>query len=322
MLRVRWHKPRTPRPLRLAALTLAATLAAASVAAPGLAAGAKPEGFASSEDAVTALVTAARADAPRDLLKVLGAAGRKLVYSGDPVADKEGRAKFVASYDEAHKIVADGDAKAVLDIGSDDWPFPIPLVKEANAWHFDTKAAEREILARRVGRNELNTIEVCRAYVEAQQEFASKDRLGDGLREYAMKFRSSPGKHDGLFWPANAGEEESPLGPLVASARAEGYGPRSEGAKPAPFHGYYFRILTRQGKDAPGGAYSYVVKGHMIGGFALVAFPAKYRDSGVTTFIVNQDGVVYQKDLGPKTADVARRMTAFDPDASWTKVAP
>ena len=196
-------------------MTLAATLALASAATPGLAAGAKPESFASSEDAVTALVTAARADAPRDLLKVLGTAGRKLVYSGDPVADKEGRAKFVASYDEAHKIVADGDVKAVLDIGSDDWPFPIPLVKEANAWHFDTKAAEREILARRVGRNELNTIEVCRAYVAAQQEYASKDRLGDGLREYAMKFRSSPGKHDGLFLAGQrrrGGEPARPAG--------------------------------------------------------------------------------------------------------------
>ena len=319
MLRARWHKPRTLRPLRLAALALAATLAAASASAPGLAAGAKPEGFASPDDAVTALVTAARADATGDLVKVLGAAGKKLVFSGDPVADKDGRAKFVASYDEAHKIVADGDAKAVLDIGSDDWPFPIPLVRQDTAWHFDTKAGEQEILARRIGRNELNTIQVCLAYVAAQQEFAAKDRLGDGLREYATKFRSSLGKHDGLFWPAEAGAEESPLGPLVASARAEGYGPRAAGAKPAPFHGYYFRILTRQGKDAPGGAYSYVVKGHMIGGFALVAFPAKYRDSGVMTFIVNQDGVVYQKDLGPDTAARARRMSAFNPDKSWTK---
>ena len=319
MLRVRWPKPRTLRRLRLAALALAATLAAASMAPPGLAAGAKPEGFASPDDAVTALVTAARADATGDLVKILGAASKKLVFSGDPVADKDGRAKFVASYDEAHKIVADGDAEAVLDIGSDDWPFPIPLVRQANAWHFDTKAGEQEILARRIGRNELNTIQVCLAYVTAQQEFAAKDRLGDGLREYATKFRASPGKHDGLFWPAKAGEEESPLGPLVASARAEGYGPRAEGAKPRPFHGYDFRILTRQGKDAPGGAYSYMAKGHMIGGFALVAFPAKYRDSGVMTFIVNQDGVVYQKDLGPKTAALARRMTAFNPDGSWTK---
>lgn len=322
MLRARWHKPRTLRPLRLAALALAATLVAASAAAPGRAAGARPEGFASPDDAVSALVAAARADATGDLVKVLGAAGKTLVYSGDPVADKEGRAKFVASYDEGHKIVADGDAKAVLDIGSDDWPFPIPLVRQATAWHFDTKAAEEEILARRIGRNELNTIQVCLAYVAAQQEFAAKDRLGDGLREYATKFRSSPGKHDGLFWPAEAGEEESPLGPLVASARAEGYGPRAAGAKPRPFHGYYFRILTRQGKDAPGGAYSYMAKGHMIGGFALVAFPAKYRASGVMTFIVNQDGVVYQKDLGPKTAEIARRITAFDPDGSWTKAAP
>ncbi|MGO8866354.1 MAG: DUF2950 domain-containing protein [Alphaproteobacteria bacterium] len=316
MVRVRWNALRI-----LAPLALAAALAVMSAAAPVCAA-AGPQSFATPEEALAALDTAAAADQPAKLAKILGPAGRKLVYSGDPVADKQGRARFAARYAEGHKIVMEGDAKATAEIGADAWPMPIPLVKEVNAWHFDAKAGEEEILARRVGRNELSTIEVCRAYAEAQNEYASKDRQGDGLREYAMKFRSSPGKHDGLFWPAKAGEEESPLGPLVTSARAEGYGPRAKGAKPQPFHGYYFRILTRQEKDAPGGAYNYVVKGHMIGGFALVAFPAKYRDSGVTTFIVNQDGVVYQKDLGPKTADIARRMTAFDPDASWSKVAP
>lgn len=321
MVRVRWNALRIPAPLRLAPLALAAALALVSAAAPARAA-AGPQSFAAPDEALAALAAAAAADQPAKLAKILGPAGRRLVYSGDAVADKQGRARFAARYAEGHKIVMEGDAKATAEIGADAWPMPIPLVKEASAWHFDAKAGEQEILARRVGRNELSTIEVCRAFVQAQNEYASKDRQGDGLREYAMKFRSSPGKHDGLFWPAKAGEEESPLGPLVTSARAEGYGPRAEGAKPQPFHGYYFRILTRQGKDAPGGAYNYVVKGHMIGGFALVAFPAKYRDSGVTTFVVNQDGVVYQKDLGPNTADIARRMTAFDPDGSWSKVAP
>jgi len=320
MARLNWIELKTSLLLRLAAIATAVTLA--SIATPVQAAVAKGESFATPDAAVEAFVAATRADAPRDLVKILGPEARKLVYSGDPVADKQGRARFTEAFDKAHKIVMEGDAKAMLEIGENEWPMPIPLVKEVNAWHFDAKAGENEILARRVGRNELNTIEVCRAYVAAQREFASEDRLGDGLREYAMKFRSSPGKHDGLFWPANAGEEESPLGPLVASARAEGYAPRKKGEKPQPFHGYYYRILTRQGKDAPGGAYDYVAKGHMIGGFALVAFPAKYRDSGVMTFTVNQDGVVYQKDLGPKTADIARRMTAYDPDASWSKVAP
>ena len=321
MVRVRWNALGISAPLRLAPLALAAALALVSAAAPAHAA-TGPEGFTTPEEALAALGAAAAADQPAKIAKILGPAGRKLVYSGDPVADKQGRERFAARYAEGHKIVMEGDAKATAEVGADAWPMPIPLVKEANAWHFDAKAAEEEILARRVGRNELSTIEVCRAYVEAQNEYAAKDRLGHGLREYAMKFRSSPSKHDGLYWPAKAGEEESPLGPLVTSARAEGYGPRAEGAKPAPFHGYYFRILMRQGKDAPGGAYNYVVKGHMIGGFALVAFPAKYRDSGVMTFIVNQDGVVYQRDLGPKTSDVAGRMTAFDPDANWSKVAP
>ena len=314
MLRVRKPRPSTPRLAPFAALALVALLLS-----PPAARAQGPASYKSPEDAAAALVAAARADSAQAIVKVLGTAGKKLVYSGDPVADKNGRAGFVAGYEEAHKIAAEGETRAVLELGSDAWPFPIPLVRAASAWHFDTKAGAEEILARRIGRNELNTIEVCRAYVAAQVEYASKDRQGDGLREYAMKFRSDEGKHNGLFWPAAQGEEESPLGPLVASARAEGYGPRAKGEKPAPFHGYYFRILTRQGKAAPGGAYSYVAKGHMIGGFALVAFPAKYRDSGVMTFVINQDGVVYQKDLGPETATLARKITSYNPDASWTK---
>ena len=268
---------------------------------------------------MAALVAATRASATREMVKILGPEGGKLVYSGDRVADKAGREKFVASYDKKNKIVMDGDTKARLDIGEEEWPFPIPLVKDGDAWRFDTEAGAKEILARRVGRNELNAIEVCRAYVEAQREYASKDRLGDGLHEYAPKFVSSPGKHDGLYWPVAAGEEESPLGPLIASASAEGYGPTStHDGKHRPYHGYYYKILKRQGQDAPGGAYDYIVNNHLIGGFALVAFPARHGDSGVMTFIVNQDGIVHQKNLGPDTATIARRITEYNPDKTWT----
>jgi len=189
-------------------------------------------------------------------------------------------------------------------------------VKRGDAWRFDTKAGADEILNRRIGRNEFNAIQVCGAIVDAEHEYASKDRTGSGYLEYAQKFMSSPGKRDGLYWPLTAGEE-SPIGPLVVSARAEGYGPRGAHEKRSPYHGYYYRILKKQGKDARGGAYSYVVHGRMIGGFALVAFPAKYGDSGVMTFIVNQNGVVYEKALGPHTATIARAMTTFNPDASW-----
>jgi hypothetical protein len=304
---------------RLAAIGIAAALAWTGAATPALAGGAEQATFASPEQAVAALVSAARSGATRDLVRILGPDGRKLVYSGDRIADKESREKFVALYDKAHKIVVTVDARAVLEIGDEDWPFPLPLVREGEAWRFDTKAGAEEILARRVGRNELNAIEVCRAYVAAQREYASKDRLGDGLREYAPRFLSSPGKRDGLYWPVAAGEEESPLGPLVARAGAEGYAPGSaHGGPPRPYHGYYYKILTRQGNDAPGGAYDYVVNGHVIGGFALVAFPARYGDSGVMTFIVNQDGVVHQQNLGPDTSTIARQMTEYNPDKTWT----
>ena len=296
-----------------------------SVAAP--AAAPSQLTFASPEQAVDALVAAARANDPAQSEKILGRSGRKLVYSGDPVADKEGREKFVADYDRKHAIQTDGDNKATLLVGADDWPMPIPLVKEGDVWLFDTKAAAEEILNRRVGRNELNAIQVCGAIVDAEHDYAAKDRMGDGYLEYAQKFVSSPGKRDGLYWP-DAPDEESPIGPLIASARAEGYSagshvegsPQGSRGKGEPYHGYFYRILKQQGKDATGGAYSYVVNGHMIGGFAVVAFPATYGDSGVMTFMVGRNGVVYEKNLGRDTTAIARRMTVFNPDASWKPV--
>lgn len=309
----------SPR-LRIVALGLVAAVACTAAPASTFAAAVKQSMFDTPEQAVEALVAAARLDNASELVKLLGPGGKALVYSGDPVADKEGRSKFVAAYDETNKVVMEGDDKAVLEIGKNEWPFPIPIVKQDDRWRFDTKAGKGEILARRIGSNELNTIEVCRAFVDAQREYAAAGSSGSGVREYARKFMSSPGKHDGLYWEAAEGEAESPIGPLVASARAEGYGGKASHGKPSPYHGYYYRILTKQGKHAPGGAYDYIANGHMIGGFALVAFPATYADSGVKTFLVNQDGIVYEKDLGPNTAALARRMTEFDPDSSWKKL--
>ena len=303
---------------QVAVLGLAILLACPGASA--VAAAVTQKTFASPEQAVDALVAAARDGKRTELVRVLGSDGTKLVYSGDRVADQEGREKFVAAYDEMHKITLDGDARAVLAVGKNEWSFPIPVVKQGGTWRFDTKAGAQEILDRRIGRNELNAIEVCRAYVDAQREYASKGLSGSKLPDYAQKFMSSPGKHDGLYWPVEEGQAESPMGPLVVQARAEGYGTKAKAEKRSPYHGYYYRILTKQGKNASGGAFDYIVDGHMIGGFALVAYPAKYEDSGIMTFIVNHDGIVYQKNLGPGTATIARQMTAFDPDSTWSKV--
>jgi hypothetical protein len=282
-----------------------------------------PAVFPSPEAAAEALAAAAATDQPAALLQIFGPAGGKLVRTGDPVADHEGRAKFVAAYKAAHKIAEQGEDRAILEIGSEEWPLPIPIVRQDNSWRFDTAAGEQEILGRRIGRNELNAIEVCRAYVDAQRDYAAMRGKAAGILEYAEKFVSTSGKHDGLFWPTTSADEEpSPLGPLVAEARAEGYNAGRHHQQPTPYHGYYYRILTRQGKDAPGGAYEYIAKGQMIGGFALVAFPATYGDSGVMTFIVNQDGTVFEKNLGPNTAAIARQMREFDPDSSWRKAGP
>lgn len=216
-----------------------------------------------------------------------------------------------------HKFEA-GGGKVVLVVGRDDFPFPIPIVPDGPTWRFDTAAGKEEILDRRIGRNELNTIQTCLAYVDAQREYYARDPDRNSLLQYAQKFASTPGKKDGLYWPTKPGEPPSPLGPLVARARGEGYAKRSEG--PVAYWGYYYRILTAQGKDAPGGAYDYLAHGRMIGGFGLVAFPAQYGVSGVMTFLVNQDGVVYQKDLGPKTEAIVRGIKQFNPDPTWEKV--
>jgi hypothetical protein len=273
--------------------------------------------FATPQAAVDALIEANRGNYIAKLFAILGPDGAKLIHSGDSVADRRGRKLFVAAYDEEHKLERDGDHKAILIVGKDDWPLPIPLVREHARWHFDTKAGANEILNRRIGRNELSVIEVCRAYVEAQREYAAK-KLGTGdTTEYAQHFMSKTGQRDGLYWPVKASEEESPLGPLIARARAAGYRPGTPHPRPRPYYGYYFHILAQQGPNAPGGAKDYIVDSRMTGGFALIAYPATYGDSGVMTFIVNQDGIVYQKNLGPDTKRIAAAITQYDPDASW-----
>jgi len=274
------------------------------------------ESFKTPDDAAAALYAAAKSGDSKAALTVFGAEGADIISSGDEVLDRTNRAKFVETYDAKHHVSVEGDKKAILTIGSDDWPFPVPIVRADNGWRFDAAAGRQEILFRRIGRNELNTIQACLAYVDAQNDYSQLMRADTGVAVYAQRVVSEPGKKDGLYWPTRAGEEPSPLGELVAQATAQGY--KASGRR-EPFHGYYYKILTRQGPDAPGGAHDYVVNGKMIGGFALVAYPATYRNSGVMTFLVNHDGTVFQKDLGPRTVELAERIKSFNPDSTWTK---
>jgi len=284
----------------------------------GVALGASgPKRFASLDDAVNALIGALRAHDEKMLVEILGPGGHALVSSGDSVADRRASETFVAEFDKAHRLEG-GGGKVVLYVGKDDFPFPIPLVPDGASWRWDTAAGREEILSRRIGRNELSAIQVCLAYVDAQREYYAEDRNGNGVLQYAQRMLSTPGKRDGLHWDTRPGDKPSPLGALVARARQEGYTRR--GKEPPPYHGYFYRILPAQGPAAPGGAYDYAVNGQMIGGFGLVAFPARYGVSGIMTFIVNHDGVVYEKDLGPNTARVAGQMQAFNPDQTWRRV--
>ena len=277
------------------------------------------QSFASPHDAVNALVVAATTHDTNALHSIFGPEGQRLI-SPDLVQVTEAFKLFVQHLTEKTQLLTNSDSKVTLAIGANGWPFPIPLVKQNGQWRFDTAAGRQEILDRRIGRDEMGAMDVCRAYVEAQREYASKDRMGDGVLAYAQFLHSTPGTHDGLFWPTNSGGELSPLGPMVAQARVEGYHRTAKmlNDEQAPYHGYYFKILTRQGKHAPGGRYNYVINGRMIAGFALVAWPAEWNNTGVMTFIVNQQGKVYQKNLGAGTANIAKRMTAYDPDDTWT----
>ena len=273
--------------------------------------------FKTPEEAASALVEAARASDMNALATVLGPGGRQIVSSGDEVADAETRQKFVAAYQAKHEIALEGDSKAVLIIGSDNFPLPIPLVRNSSGWQFDTAAGSAEILFRRIGKNELSAIQTSLAYVDAQNEYAEKDRTGAGVSTYAQRIISQAGKKDGLYWPSSQGEEESPLGELIAQATRQGY---RVGSGRTPYNGYFFKVLTRQGAGADGGKADYVARGRMIGGFALISYPAEYRNSGVMTFLVNHAGTVFEKDLGPNTAKIAERIDSFNPDKTWRKV--
>ena len=284
------------------------------------AAAAQQKSFASAEEAVKAAIAAARGNNDKEMLAIFGPQAKEALFSGDPVADKQRRAQFIAAYDEKNRLATEGD-NTVLYVGKQDWPFPIPIVKKSDAWVFDTEKGREEILNRRIGENELNAIQSLLAIVDAQREYAMKDRDRNALLEYAQKFISDPGKKNGLYWVVKAGEPQSPLGPIMTRLRSEGYQGKTS-ATPVPYHGYYFRILTAQGKNAPGGAYSYMVKGKMIGGFAVVAYPAEYGNSGVMTFIVNHDGKVFQKNLGANTAAIAKGMKEYNPDKTWEEVKP
>jgi hypothetical protein len=295
-------------------------LAVLAMALPGRAIAAEAQAFTSPQEAVNALVAAANGNDTNAIHAIFGPVGHELI-SPDVVQATEEYKTFVQRLTEKTQLFSHSESNVVLEIGADGWPFPIPIVKQDGQWFFDAAAGKDEVLARRIGRNEMGAMSVCNAYVDAQREYASQDRMGDGVFAYAQFLRSTTGTHDGLFWPANQpGEVLSPLGPLVAQARVDGYHrtARMLNDEQAPYHGYYFKILTRQGKLAPGGKYNYVISGRMIAGFGLVAWPAEWGNSGVMTFIVNQQGKVLQKNLGTRTVKIAKAISAYAPDATWT----
>jgi hypothetical protein len=303
--------PRFARPVTICALLV--------LIAPHLPARQVPHrSFRTPEEAVQELVNVVRKGSVEDLLSLFGPEGRELIGSSDPATARRNREVFKVAAAEKWQLVDQSADRKTLVIGNEDWPFPVPLVKDAAGWRFDTAAGREEVIARRIGRNELAAIDTCRAYVTAQQRYAQQGHDGRPAGTYAAKFRSDPGKEDGLYWPTGKGQKRSPLGDLLAAA--EGHQGGVGGAAPAPLEGYYFKILTSQGRNARGGARNYVVKGLMSGGFALVAWPAQYDVTGVMTFVVNQDGTVYEKDLGPTTSAVVQKMTAYNPDGSWRAV--
>jgi len=301
---------RFPFVLPLAAL--AVTTVFLTVATGALAQGR----YRSPDEAVAALADAVQADAPQQMMRVLGPGSDEIVLSGDPVDDAAMRRRFLAAFRVKHQIVPDGEDQAALIVGEERWPFPIRLVRANNTWRFDAQLASTEFVYRRIGRNEMSAIDACGAYVAAQKEYAEKGFAGKGV--YARRFISRPGERDGLYWPAPSGEDGSPLGEFATSAAEQGYS--VEGKRWAPYQGYYYKILTRQGPNAPGGEVDYMASGDRVGGFALVAFPARYRRSGLMTFLVNHQGTIYEKDLGWRTLDIGMEMTSFDPDDTWRRV--
>ncbi|HTM71955.1 MAG TPA: DUF2950 domain-containing protein [Pseudolabrys sp.] len=272
--------------------------------------------FSTPEAAVDALAKAARSGDGKTIVSILGPGSADLVSSGDPVADANRRQEYLAAYDAGHRIVTEAGKGATLIVGPNDWPFPIPMVQRDGQWIFDVAAGREEILARRIGENELSTMKALLAYYDAQNDYADMFKSKSGQAVYAQRVVSSPGKKDGLYWPTSGNEQPSPLGEAVAAATQRGYRPGAG----EPFFGYYYKVLTRQGPAAPGGAIDYIAKGDMIGGFAAVAYPAEYGNSGIMTFMINHNGDIYEKDLGDNTAQAASRITSFNPDHTWRKV--
>jgi hypothetical protein len=301
---------------RIPWLAAAAAVVFLTVCAPLAAQEKGQKTFASAEDAAAAFATAAQTNNEQAMLEILGPKGKSLISSGDATEDAENRADFAKRYQQMHRLVREPDGTTTLYIGAQNWPCPIPIVNKGNAWYYDTAAGAREILYRRIGRNEVSAMHICRSVVVAQKEYY---KLENG--EYAQQTFSDEGKRNGLYWKVSAGEPESPIGPLVAEANAEGYNKGAAGP-PTPYRGYLFHVLTSQGKDAPGGAKNYIVDGRMTEGFGFVAYPAEYRSSGVMTFIIGSDGVLYEKDLGKKTEEIGKAMKEYDPDSSWQKLEP
>jgi Protein of unknown function (DUF2950) len=303
------HKVRFLSKLALLAGTVVLALVLSSLAQA-------QQRFNTPDAAVEALVAAARRGDTRTVVSILGPGSQELVSSGDPVEDANVRQEYLTAYDSQHRIVTESGKPSILVMGQNDWPFPIPIVQRDGQWSFDTAAGREEVLARRIGRNELAALKSMLAYWDAQNEYADmfKDKTGQAV--YAQKVVSSPGKKDGLYWPTSGSEPDSPLGEAVAAATQKGY---RVGAGD-PYHGYYYKILTSQGPNAPGGAVDYIVRGNMIGGFGLIAYPAEYGNSGIMTFIINNDGDVFEKDLGERTSRIASRMPSFNPDHTWRKV--
>ncbi|HEY4370075.1 MAG TPA: DUF2950 domain-containing protein [Steroidobacteraceae bacterium] len=298
-------------------------LVAIAAAQAGCSRSGQQQDFASADEAVQSLVTAARSDDARALLRVLGKDAQPLIDSGDPVQDENSRKRFIQEYDATHVLEGNATGAITLNVGTDKWPFPIPIVQSNGRWRFDTAAGTEEIINRRVGANELATIQSCLAFVDAEREYYVRNPQRDPLLHFSQKFMSSEEQKDGLYWPTTGNEESSPLGEKFAEARSEGYfqDAASQSSQANPYHGYVYRLLKAQGPNASGGAYDYVVRDKMLGGFALLAYPAEYGNSGVMTFIVNHSGVVYSKDLGPDTPKVAASIEIFDPDHSWQREA-
>ena len=272
--------------------------------------------FASAGDAVLALYNAAKTSDSQAADAIFGSSAGDILHTGDKVADENMRTAFVTRYDQMHRVVLEPDGSVTLYVGADNWPFPISIVKSGNgSWYFDTESGKKEILYRRIGRNENDAIDILQSLVDAQHDYMAETHDGDKTKHYAAKFISTDGKRDGLYWKTSDNDPPSPIGPLLVSAAGEGY--NMQQGKPSPYHGYYYRILTKQGAAAKGGARDYMVNGQLTKGFAFVAYPAEYRNSGVVTFIVNQDGVVYEKDLGTDTAKIAGSMSEYNPDSSW-----